>query len=113
MSLPSRIRSVGIAAPVIPAIVGNRSIAVTISSRTIPAAIRPGHRMTAGTRWPPSNVVPLPSRSGPAEPLCDPLTSHGPLSDVKTTNVCSSRPSRSRVPRISPTDQSISAMTSP
>ena len=69
--------------------------------------------MIAGTRWPPSNVVPLPSRSGTADPLCDPFTSHGPLSEVKTTRVRSSRPSWSRVFRISPTDQSISMITSP
>ena len=41
---------------------------VPVSSwHTVPAGI-PGPRITQGTRWPPSKVVPLPSRRGPAEP---------------------------------------------
>ena len=44
-----------------------------------------------GTRTPPSNVVPLPSRSGPGEPAWLPYDSHGPLSEVKITSVLSSR----------------------
>ena len=35
---------------------------------TLPAGILPGQRMTHGTRTPPSHVVILPSRSGPAPP---------------------------------------------
>ena len=53
------------------------------------------------------------SRSGPADPLFAPLTSHGPLSDVKTTSVCSSSPSRPSASKIWLVDQSISMITSP
>ncbi len=52
---------------------------------------RPGQRATNGTRTPPSKAVPLPSRSGPAEPAWSPYESHGPLSEVKTTSVSRSR----------------------
>jgi hypothetical protein len=48
--------------------VGNTSIVVAGSRRIEPAGICPGQRMMQGTRWPPSKVVPLPSRNGPAEP---------------------------------------------
>jgi hypothetical protein len=45
-------------------------------------------------------VQPLPSRSRPAEPPCSSKISQGPLSEVKTTNVLSARPSRRRVSSI-------------
>jgi hypothetical protein len=66
-STPSIGLSVGTAAPPSLAAVTYRSIAdpisVTTDGRTVP-----GHQKIAGVRTPPSNVVPLPSRSGPAEP---------------------------------------------
>ena len=40
--------------------------------QTVPPGIVPGHHMTVGSRQPPSNMVPLPSRSGPAEPAWSP-----------------------------------------
>ena len=48
--------------------VGSRSIVMSIASDVVPAGILPGQRMMQGTRTPPSQHVPLPSRSGPAEP---------------------------------------------
>ena len=50
------------------AMVGSTSIVPINSLHSVPAGIRPGPHITQGTRWPPSNVVPLPSRSGPADP---------------------------------------------
>ena len=46
------------------------AIALVIAGavETVPAGITPGSRATHGTRTPPSKLVPLPSRSGPAEP---------------------------------------------
>jgi hypothetical protein len=44
------------------------SIVITGSSHRAPAGIVPGQRMMHGSRTPPSHVVPLPSRSGPALP---------------------------------------------
>ena len=38
------------------------------SLHTVPAGILPGHHITVGSRHPPSNMVPLPSRKGPADP---------------------------------------------
>ena len=66
-SMPSILRSLGNGLPVMAAIVGSRSMVPVSSSQTVPAGI-PGPRITYGTRWPPSKVVPLPSRNGPAEP---------------------------------------------
>ncbi len=92
--------------------VGIRSSAdprpVTVRGWTLP-----GHQKMAGTRIPPSQVVPLPSRNRPADPLCVSMVSHGPLSEVNTTNVLSSIWSCFKAETISPTLQSISSMTSP
>ena len=52
-------------------------------------AIVPGQRAIVGTRTPPSQVVPLPARSGFALPPSAPLISYGPLSLVNTTRVFS------------------------
>ena len=52
-------------------------------------AILPGHQAIVGTRTPPSQVLPLPPRSGFALPPSAPLMSHGPLSLVKITSVFS------------------------
>ena len=80
------------------------------SSDTVPAGMRPGHRATKQTRCPPSQVVPLPPRSGP---LLAPWRVAPPLSDVKITNVLSSIPSSSSLAMIWPVDQSISSTASP
>ena len=50
------------------AMVGNRSMVIIMSSQVVPAGILPGQRMSVGSRMPPSQQVPLPSRNGPAEP---------------------------------------------
>ena len=71
MSRPSMTRRVALgvgAAASGAAMVGSRSIVIAGTSRTTPFGMRPGHRATNGTRTPPSNVVPFPSRNGPAEP---------------------------------------------
>ena len=43
-----------------------------IESLTVPEGSRPGQRIRQGTRIPPSQTVPLPSRSGPALPAWAP-----------------------------------------
>ena len=58
-----------------------------------PGVIVPGHQARHGTRMPPSQVEPFPSRSRPAEPPCNFWISQGPLSLVKTTRVDSANPS--------------------
>ena len=85
-STPSIVRSAGSSAPASLAAVTNRSIAEPISVTTAGRTV-PGHQKIAGVRTPPSHVVPLPSRSGPADPPCVLNGSHGPLSLVKTTSV--------------------------
>ncbi len=50
------------------AIVGSRSIVIAGCAPDAPAGIRPGQRAMNGTRTPPSNVVPLPSRNGAGRP---------------------------------------------
>ena len=82
-------------------------------SVTTPGCTVPGHQKIAGVRTPPSHVVPLPSRSGPAEPPCVANGSHGPLSLVKTTSVCRSTPAARSASSTRPMLQSISSMTSP
>ena len=74
--------------PAIATQVGNRSIVPATASLTLFGAILPGHQARVGSRTPPSQVLPLPPRSGLALPPSAPLTSHGPLSLVKTTSVC-------------------------
>ena len=66
-STPSMGRSSGTAPPPRATAVVNRSMAEPMAWTT-PGAIVPGHQNTPGTRMPPSKVVPLPFRSGPAEP---------------------------------------------
>ena len=67
MSMPSILFFLGRGLPVIAAMVGNTSIVPISSLQIVPAGI-PGPRIKQGTRCPPSKVVPLPSRNGPAEP---------------------------------------------
>ena len=43
----------------------------------------PAPQKIPGTLCPPSQVVPFPSLSNPADPEWDSKGSHGPLSDVK------------------------------
>ena len=43
-------------------------VATPLIAQVVPAGIFPGQRMMQGTRVPPSQQVPLPSRNGPAEP---------------------------------------------
>ena len=65
----------------------NRSVVQPSSAEVVPAGILPGHQAIVGSRMPPSQVLPLPPRSRPAEPPCWLLISHGPLSLVKNTSV--------------------------
>ena len=67
MSSPSILRD-GSGALTRWAIVGSKSIVIAGSRHTAPLGMRPGHDAMNGTRIPPSNDVPLPSRSGSAEP---------------------------------------------
>ena len=69
-----------------------------------PEGMRPGHRITQGTRIPPSQVLPFLPRSGPA------LPAEGPLSLANITKVLSSIPLEAMVSRIRPTEKSISSM---
>ena len=91
------IRSLGISAPASFRQVVNRSMVQASSWVTTPAGTRPGHQAMPGSRMPPSQVEPLPSRKGPAEPPASPSISHGPLSLVKKTRVLRSKPSRAGV----------------
>ena len=79
----------------------------------VPAGIVPGRHTIAGTRMPPSQVEPLPSRSKPAEPPCVSKISHGPLSEVNTANVFSASPFLRKASSTCPTDQSTSSIASP
>ena len=66
--------------PKIAATVGKMSYVVTTSEEVRIGATFPGQRTMPGSRIPPSHVVVLPSRSGPALPPCSFWISHGPLS---------------------------------
>ena len=66
-----------------------------------------------GTRTPPSQVLPLPARSGFALPPSAPFTSQGPLSEVNTTSVFSASFSSRSVSSTRPTLQSTSSTQSP
>ena len=66
---------------------------VTAISRQMPGLIFPGHQAMPGSRMPPSQVEPLPSRNSPAEPPCSLKVNHGPLSLEKNTTVFSAMPS--------------------
>src|SRR5689334_4140205 len=85
--------------------VGSRSIVPATALLTLFGAILPGHHASVGTRTPPSQVLPLPPRRGKALPPSAPLTSHGPLSLLKTTSVFSANFSSRRVSRTRPTLQ--------
>ncbi len=95
-SIPSIFRESGMARSDQAAIVGRTSM-VPVSGIANCTRWNPRTRITHGTRWPPSKVVPLPSRSGPAEPAMMLNGNHGPLSLAKITNVFFARPSSSIV----------------
>ena len=99
--------------PIISAIVGNMSIVAAILEETLFASIRLGHLIIQGTLAPPSHMVPFPSRKGPAEPPHSPKFNQGPLSLANMTKVLSSILFAFSDASISPTDQSISIITSP
>jgi hypothetical protein len=84
-----------------------KPIEVINSRLTVPAGTAAGHRITHGTRIPPSRMRPLPPESGRFSPR--PIA---PLSELKITRVLSSIPSSFRARRISPTDQSSSWIAS-
>lgn len=67
MSFPSIGRS-GSFAPIAFATVGRMSMVQVISEQVDLAGILAGQRAIIGTRIPPSQQVPFPSRSGPAVP---------------------------------------------
>src|SRR6187402_1034844 len=92
--------------------VGSRSTEQKVRFDTLPALITPGYRIRHALRVPPSKPVPFASRYG-VLPEWLPYTVQGPLSDVKITKVLSSTPDDLSAFVISPTDQSISIMTSP
>ena len=112
-STPSIGRSSGGFAPARARAVWNRSRLHASARSTRPARIFPGHHAMQGTRMPPSQVLPFPSRSSPADPPAGPWVSHGPLSLVKTTSVFSASVSSRSAASICPTLQSSSSTTSP
>src|SRR4051812_32692378 len=87
ISTPSKTRSFGKGARPKFKMVGNKSSEEASSCVTTPDLIFPGHHAMPGSRIPPSQVLFLPSRNGPAEPPARFLTSQGPLSLVKNTKV--------------------------
>ena len=113
MSRPSMTGVAGTVPPASETNVGRRSIVAATASLTEPAGTWPGHQARVGTRTPPSQVEPLPPRSGPALPPSVPLMSHGPLSEVKTTSVSLSSPCARKVSSTWPTLQSTSSTQSP
>ena len=48
--------------------IGKPAMIVSIAALVVPAGILPGHRMRQGTRRPPSQTVPFPSRNTPELP---------------------------------------------
>ena len=60
--------STGTGSPVRRSTVGRMSIVIAGAVQTLPAGITPGSRARHGTRTPPSNTVPFPSRRFPALP---------------------------------------------
>ena len=93
--------------------VGSTSMVPATAPHTLPGAILPGHHASVGTRTPPSQVVPLPPRKGPALPPSGPLMSQGPLSLVKMTSVFVSSCSSRSVSNTRPTLASTSCTQSP
>mmetsp|Transcript_22795 Transcript_22795/g.67049 ORF Transcript_22795/g.67049 Transcript_22795/m.67049 type:complete len:245 (+) Transcript_22795:422-1156(+) len=62
---------------------------------------------------PPSYVVNLPPRSGPAEPAAGAISTHGPLSDAKSVSVLRAAPASETILPSSPIASSISSSVSP
>ena len=113
MSRPSITGSAGSWPPASDTNVGNRSIVPATASQLVPAGIRPGQQAIVGTRTPPSHVLPLLPRSGPAEVKSFTGPTHGPLSLVKITSVWSSSPCSRNVSSTRPTLASTSSTQSP
>ncbi len=86
------------------------SIIEVMASVEVLAGIVPGHQASVQVRMPPSNVCPLPPRSGP---LLDPCRRAPPLSEVKITSVRFSMPNARTVSSSSPTLESTSSTQSP
>ena len=105
MSRPSG----GAAAPSTPQArrnVGKKSVLVTGTSQTRPAATLPGMLTISGTRMPPSYSCPFAPRSGAFDVagVSGPsLTDRPPLSEVKTTSVFSRSPRSSSLRTTRPT----------
>ena len=93
--------------------VGNRSIVPATAPQVVPGLMCPGHQAMVGTRTPPSQVLPLLPRSGPAVVASPTTLTQGPLSLVKITNVLSASLSRRSVSSTTPTLQSTSSTQSP
>ncbi|OQA40817.1 MAG: hypothetical protein BWY52_02770 [Chloroflexi bacterium ADurb.Bin325] len=104
------IRSAGAAVPASAAKVGRKSSEATISAVVLPAGTTPGHHSRHGTRSPPSHVENLPPRSGA---LLPPRSPREPLSEVKTTSVLRSSPSRRSSWNNTPTLQSMHSTAAP
>ena len=90
--------------PIADVSVWNQSWALNCCPSLRPAASTPFQRTTPGTRMPPSNVPPLPPRSGS---LLAPARMLPPLSLTQTTSVSSAMSSASSAARISPTPSSM------
>ena len=71
-STPVRVEFVTKESTIRAAIVGSKSIVIAGVLQVVAAGMRPGHQKIVGTRQPPSNIVPLPSRSGAADPAWSP-----------------------------------------
>ena len=71
MLLPS-ILWFGSLAPIKSETVGKMSMVIAGVLQMLPAGMVSGHHISVLTRQPPSNIVPLPSRSGAAEPAWSP-----------------------------------------
>ena len=88
--------------PAAAAKVGRKSVRDPISLITSPGLMTPGHRITQGTRQPPSQFVSFSPRNGVAPPSGQ-MHSSAPLSVVKTTIVLSATPRSSTFFSRSPT----------
>src|SRR5580765_2709255 len=89
--------------------VGTQSSAANSSFSTVPGLMCPGHRITAGARYPPSQASPFWPLNG-VTPPSGKLIISAPLSVVKTTMVLSSWPIASSLASTTPMLSSICFM---
>src|SRR5580765_2798817 len=89
--------------------VGTQSSAANSSFSTVPGLMCPGHRITAGARYPPSQASPFWPLNG-VTPPSGKLIISAPLSVVKTTIVLSSWPIDSSLASTTPMLSSICFM---